>query len=71
MSKSNHDMINNWLSDIKEEAFQQGIKYASEKILNNCKAESMPILLSSGDDAFYVSVDIIENIIKIKLNIRR
>lgn len=67
MSKTNKEMLEKWLSNIEEDAFQQGIKYACEKILNSCKAESMPILLSDEDNTFYVSIDVIENIVK-KLN---
>lgn len=67
MSNADKDMLEKWLSNIKEDSFQQGIKYACEKIFNRCKAESMPIMLSYGDGDFYVSIDEIENIIR-KLN---
>ena len=64
MSKTDNDMLKKWLSNVQEDSFQKGMKYACEKILNRCKAESMPILLSVGDDSFYISIDEIKTIIK-------
>jgi len=64
MKQTDSEMLEKWLSNIKEEHFQMGIKYACEKILNRCETESMPILLSQGDDSFYVSIDEIQTIIK-------
>ena len=63
MNKKDNRMLEEWLSSIKEDNFQMGIKFACEKILNECKAESMPNLMAYGDDKFYVSVDEIERII--------
>lgn len=64
MSKADNEMLEKWLSNVKEDSFQMGIKYACEKILSRCKAESMPILLSDGDDNFYISIDELKTIIK-------
>lgn len=58
------EMLKKWLSNKEEKAFENGIKYASEKIFNLCNAMSMPVCLSIGDDSLYVSVEEIKNIIK-------
>lgn len=58
------EMLKKWLSDKEEKAFENGIKYTSEKIFNSCKAMSMPVRLSMGDDSLYVSMEEIEDIIK-------
>lgn len=58
------EMLKKWLSNKEEKAFENGIKYASEKIFNSCNAMSMPVCLSMGDDSLYVSVEEIKNIIK-------
>ena len=57
------EMLKKWLSNKEEEAFENGIKFASEKIFNLCNAMSMPVCLSVGDDTLYVSVDEIKKII--------
>ena len=57
------EMLKKWLSNKEEKAFENGVKFASEKIFNLCNAMSMPVCLSGGDDTFYVSVEDIKNII--------
>ena len=57
------EMLKKWLSDKEEKAFENGIKFAAEKIFTECNAMSMPVCLSLGDDSFYVSVEEIKNII--------
>lgn len=51
------EMLKKWLENKEEKAFENGVKYASEKILTLCNALSMPVCLSMGDDTFYVSVE--------------
>ena len=58
------EMLKKWLSNKENKAFENGIVYACEKILNRCKSESMPILLSKGNNTFYVSINEIEEIIE-------
>ena len=58
------EMLKKWLSKKEDKAFENGIVYACEKILNRCKSESMPILLSKGNNTFYVSINEIEEIIE-------
>lgn len=57
------EMLKKWLSNKEEKAFENGIKFASEKIFNLCNAMSMPVCLSVGDGTLYVSVDEIKKII--------
>ena len=58
------EMLKKWLSKKEDKAFENGIVYVCEKILNRCKSESIPILLSKGDNTFYVSINEIEEIIE-------
>lgn len=60
---TDNEMLKKWLSNKEEKAFENGIKFASEKIFNLCNAMSMPVCLSVGDDTLYVSVDEIKKII--------
>ena len=64
MKLTDEEMLKKWLSDKEEKAFENGVKFASEKIFNLCNAMSMPVCLSMGDDSLYVSVEEIKNIIK-------
>ena len=57
------EMLKKWLSNKEEKAFENGIKFASEKIFNLCNAMSMPVRLSVGDDTLYVSIEEIKKII--------
>ena len=60
---TDEEMLKKWLSNKEEKAFEEGIKFASEKIFNLCNAMSMPVCLSVGDDTLYVSVEEIKKII--------
>ena len=57
------EMLKKWISNKEEKAFENGIKFASEKIFNLCNAMSMPVCLSVGDDTLYVSIEEIKKII--------
>ena len=57
------EMLKKWLSDKEEKAFENGIKFACEKILNKCNAAAMPVCLSIRDSTFYVSIEEIKEII--------
>ena len=57
------EMLKRWLSNKEEKAFENGVKFASEKIFNLCNSMSMPVCLSIGDNTFYVSIEDIKNII--------
>lgn len=57
------EMLKKWLSNKEEKAFENGVKFASEKIFNLCNAMSMPVRLSVGDDTLYVSIEEIKKII--------
>ena len=63
MKLTDEEMLKKWLSDKEEKAFENGVKFASEKIFNLCNAMSMPVCLSMGDDTLYVSVEEIKKII--------
>lgn len=58
-------MLEKWLSNKENKAFENGIKYACEEIVCRCERQSMPILLSDGDDNFYISMEEIKEIIGI------
>ena len=58
------EMLKKWLSGKEEKAFENGIKFACEKILNKCNAAAMPVCLSIRDSTFYVSIDEIKKIIE-------
>ena len=60
---TDEEMLKKWLSNKEEKAFENGIKFASEKIFNLCNAMSMPVCLSVGDDTLYVSIEEIKKII--------
>lgn len=51
------------LKSKEEKAFENGVKFASEKIFNLCKCMSMPVCISMGDDTFYVSIEDIKSIV--------
>ena len=57
------EMLKKWLSNKEEKVFENGIKFASEKIFNLCNTMSMPVCLSMGDDTLYVSIEEIKKII--------
>lgn len=57
------EMLKRWLSNKEEKAFNNGVKFASEKIFNLCNGMSAPVCLSMGDDTFYASIEDIKNII--------
>lgn len=57
------EMLKKWLSGKEEKAFENGIKFACEKILNKCNAAAMPVYLSIRDSTFYVSIEEIKEII--------
>ena len=57
------EMLKKWLSNKEGKAFDNGVKFASEKIFNLCSAMSMPVCLSVGDDTLYVSIEEIKKII--------
>lgn len=57
------DKLRSWLADKEDIAFRNGVKWACENILNKCDRESMPVLLSQGDDTFYVSMQEVNEII--------
>ena len=64
MNKTDDDeMLKKWLSSKEEKAFENGIKFACEKILNKCNAVAMPVCLSIRDSTFYVSIEEIKEII--------
>ncbi len=52
------------LENKEEKAFENGIKFACEKIFNKCNAVAMPVCLSIRDSTFYVSIDEIKEIIE-------
>lgn len=54
---SDEEMLKKWLSNKENEAFLSGVKWACEQMLNKCDRQSMPILLSEGDDNFYISME--------------
>ena len=58
-----NEMLKKWLSNKEEKAFENGVKFASEKIFNLCNAMSMPVRLAVGDDTLYVSIEEIKKII--------
>ena len=64
MKSTDEEMLKKWLSDKENKAFENGIDYACEKILNRCNHESMPILSSKGSNVFYVSINEIKEIIE-------
>lgn len=64
MKLTDEEILKKWLSDKEEKAFENGVKFASKKILNLCNAMSMPVCLSKGDDTFYVSINEIKEIIE-------
>ena len=64
MKLTDEEMLKKLLSDKEEKAFENGVKFASEKIFNLCNAMSMPACLSMGDDTFYVSINEIKEIIE-------
>lgn len=64
MNITDDEMLKKWLSDKEEKAFENGIKFACEKILNKCNAVAMPVCLSIRDSTFYVSIDEIKEIIE-------
>ena len=70
MKLTDKEMLKKWLSDKEEKAFENGVKFASEKIFNLCNAMSMPVCLSVGDDTFYVSINEIKEIIEQIKNIK-
>ena len=57
------EMLKRWLSDKEEKAFENGVKFASEKIFNLCNSMSMPVCISFGDNTFYDYIKNIKNII--------
>ena len=57
------EMLKRWLSNKEEKAFDNGVKFASEKIFNLCNAMSTPVCLSMEDDTLYVSIEEIKKII--------
>ena len=61
---TDEEMLKKWLFDKEEKAFENGVKFASEKIFNLCNAMSMPVCLSMGDNTFYVSINEIKEIIE-------
>lgn len=63
MSITDDEMLKKWLSDKEEKAFENGMKFACEKILNKCNTAAMPVCLSIRDSTFYVSIDEIKKII--------
>ena len=46
MNITDDEMLKKWLSDKEEKAFENGIKFACEKILNKCNAVAMPVSVS-------------------------
>ena len=65
MNTTNDDeILKKWLSNKEEKTFENGIKFACEKILNKCNAVAMPVCLSIRDSTFYVSIDEIKEIIE-------
>ena len=58
------EMLKKWLSNKEEKAFENGIKFACEKIFNKCNAAAMPVCLSIRDSTFYVSIEEIKEIIE-------
>ena len=64
MKLTDEEMLKKWLSDKEEKAFENGVKFASEKIFNLCNDMSMPVCISMGDDTFYVSINEIKEIIE-------
>ena len=58
------EMLKKWLSNKEEKAFENGVKFACEKILNKCNATAMPVCLSIRDSTFYVSIEDIKKIIE-------
>ena len=64
MKLTDEEMLKKLLSGKEEKAFENGVKFASEKIFNLCNAMSMPVCLSMGDDTFYVSINEIKEIIE-------
>lgn len=53
---SDEEMLNKWLSNQKQHAFELGVAYACEHIHNKCSHAAMPILVSQGDTTFYISI---------------
>ena len=64
MKSTDEEMLKKWLSDKENKAFENGVKFASEKIFNMCNAVAMPVCLSIRDSTFYVSIDKIKEIIE-------
>ena len=64
MNTTDDEMLKKWLSNKEEKAFENGIKFACEKIFNKCNAAAMPVCLSIRDSTFYVSIDEIKKIIE-------
>ena len=58
------EVLKKWLSDKEERAFENGVKFACEKIFNKCNTVAMPVCLSIRDSTFYVSIDEIKTIIE-------
>lgn len=53
---NNEKMLQQWLANQEQHAFELGVAYACEHIHNKCSRESMPILVSQGDTTFYISM---------------
>lgn len=64
MKSADEEMLKKWLFDKENKAFENGVKFASEKIFNMCNAVAMPVCLSIRDSTFYVSIDKIKEIIE-------
>lgn len=43
------EMLKKWLSNKEKKAFENGVKFASEKIFKLCNAMSMPVCFFEGD----------------------
>lgn len=63
MNTIDNKMLKKELSDKEEKAFENGVKFACEKMLNKCNAVAMPVYLSIRDSTFYVSIEEIKEII--------
>lgn len=63
MNTIDNKMLKKELSDKEEKAFENGVKFACEKMLNKCNAVAMPVCLSIRDSTFYVSIEEIKEII--------